>query len=68
MKNLQAETVAKNLIINDFCVAMVAGFSSESIRDFTKAGMWAPKKKKIIANKQNLGLKQENVTVSRKCL
>lgn len=54
MKNLRAETVAKNLIINDFGVAMVAGFSFESARDFTKAGMWA---QKIIANKQNLGLK-----------
>ena len=33
MKNLQAETVAKNLIINDFWVAMVSGFSCAAMRD-----------------------------------
>lgn len=43
MKNLQAETVAKNLIINEFWVAMVSGFSFESIRGFTKTGVWAQK-------------------------
>lgn len=43
MKNLQAETAAKNLIINDFWVAMVSGFSRESARDLTKMEMWAQK-------------------------
>lgn len=58
MKNLQAETVATNLIINDFWVAMVSDFSWQSIKDLTKVGMWAhTHTHKIIANEQNLGLK-----------
>lgn len=59
MKNLQAETVAKNIIINDFSVATVSVFFMRVSKRLNKDGdVSAHTHTQIyIANKQNLGLK-----------